>query len=47
MWDIFRDIRPSGSVNRLGGPKQVILVALGEGWVEYSPHSNSFYALVI
>ena len=29
-----RDLRPSGSVNRLGGPKKVTLVALGEGWVE-------------
>ena len=31
------DIRPSGSVNRLEGPKQVILAALGDGWVERSP----------
>ena len=30
-------LRPSGSVNRLGGPKQVILVASGDGWVEQSP----------
>ena len=26
--------RLGGSVNRLGGPKQVTLAALGEGWVE-------------
>ena len=31
------DLSPSGSVNRLGGPKQVILAASGEGWVEQSP----------
>ena len=31
------DLCPSGSVNRLGGPKQVILAASGEGWVEQSP----------
>ena len=31
------DIHPSGSVKRLGGPKQVILVASGDGWVEQSP----------
>ena len=31
------DIHPSGSVNMLGGPKQVILPPLGEGWVEQSP----------
>ena len=52
------DLRPSGSVNRLGGPKKEILATSGEGWVEQSPlgvcpllqnfpHSNSFYALVI
>ena len=51
-------VHPSGLVNRLEGPTQVILDALGEGWVEQSPlgvcpllqncpHSNSFYALVI
>ena len=51
-------VHPIGLVNRLGGPKQVILAALGEGWVEQSPlgvcsllqnclDSNSFYALVI
>ena len=37
MWDTFRDLRPGGSVNMLGGPKQVTLVALGKGWVEQSP----------
>ena len=31
------DIHPSGSVNRLGGPKQVILAASGDGGVEHSP----------
>ena len=30
------DLRPSGSVNTIRGPKQVILVALGDGWVEQS-----------
>ena len=33
VWDISSDIHPSGLVNRLGGPKQVILANLGEGWV--------------
>ena len=28
---------PIGSVNRLEGPKQVILAASGEGWLEQSP----------
>ena len=27
-------VHPSGLVNRLGVPKQVILAALGEGWEE-------------
>ena len=51
-------VHPSGLVNTLGGPKQVILATLGEGWVEQYPlgvcpllqnypHSISFYALVI
>ena len=31
------DIHPNGSVNMLGGPKQVILDASGDGWVERSP----------
>ena len=55
---LYSVVHPSGLVNRLGGPKQVILAALGEGWVEQSPlgvcpllqnypHSISFYALVI
>ena len=37
VWAISSDIHPSGSVNGLGGPKEVILVASGEGWVEESP----------
>ena len=37
MWAISKDLCPSGSVNRLGGPKQVILATSGEGWVEQSP----------
>ena len=37
VWDNFIYLYPSGSVNRLGGPKQVTLAALGEGWVEQSP----------
>ena len=55
---LYNDICPSGSVNRLGGPRQVILVALGEGWVEQSHlgvcallqnylGSNCCYVLVI
>ena len=31
------DHRSSGSVNRLEVPKQVILDASGDGWVEQSP----------
>ena len=31
------DLCPSGSLNRLGGPKQVILAASRDGWVEQSP----------
>ena len=31
------DLCPSGSLNRLGGPKQVILAASGDGWVEQYP----------
>ena len=34
---LSNDLRPSGLVNKLGGPKKVILVASGEGWVEQSP----------
>ena len=30
-------LHPSGSVNRIMGPKQVILDASGESWVEQSP----------
>ena len=37
MWYISSDIHPSGLVKRPGGPKKVILVALGEDWVEWSP----------
>ena len=31
------DLHPSGSVNMLEGPKQVILAASRDGWVEPSP----------
>ena len=31
------DLRPSGLANRLRGPKQVILAASRDGWVERSP----------
>ena len=31
------DLRLSGLVNRLGGPKKITLDASGEGWVEQSP----------
>ena len=31
------NIRPSGPVNKIGGPKQVILAASGDGWVEQTP----------
>ena len=31
------DLRPSGLVNRLEGPKKVTLDASREGWVEQSP----------
>ena len=34
---LSNDLRPSGSVNMLGGLNQVILAASGEGWVEQSP----------
>ena len=37
MCTITWPLRPSGSVNRLKGPKQVILDASGDGWVEQSP----------
>ena len=47
MWDVTQHIHPSGSVNRLGGPKQVILVTSGDGWEERSPlggcSPSSFY----
>ena len=32
-----KDLLPSGSMNRIGGPKQVNLDASGEDWVEQSP----------
>ena len=32
-----RDIRPSVSVNMLGGPKQLNFATSREGWVEQSP----------
>ena len=31
------DLNPSVALNMLRGPKQVILDALGDGWVEQSP----------
>ena len=37
VWYISSDIHPSGLVNRIGGPKQVILFASRDGWVEHSP----------
>ena len=33
----FIDLHLSGSVNRIGGPKQVTLATSGEYWVEQSP----------
>ena len=52
------DLCPSGSLNRIGVPKQVISDASGEDWVEQSPlgvcpllqnylGSNCYYVLVI
>ena len=37
MWDAIQNFPPNGLVNRLGVPKQVILAALVDGWVEWSP----------
>ena len=37
VYTIPQHLRPSGSMNRLRGPKQVILDASGDGWVEQSP----------
>ena len=37
MCNATQHICPSGSVNRLGGPKQVILATSGDGWVEWFP----------
>ena len=34
---LSNNIHPIGLVNRLGGPKQVILATSGDGWVEQSP----------
>ena len=31
------DLHPSGSVNRLKGPNQVILATSGDGWLEQTP----------
>ena len=31
------DLLPSGTVNRLGGPKKKILVPSEDGWMEQSP----------
>ena len=33
---LSNDIHPSGPANKIGGPKQVIVAASGEGWVEQS-----------
>ena len=44
---LHNNIHPSGSVNKFGGPKQVIRDASGDGWVEWSPlggcPSSAFY----
>ena len=37
MCAIAQHIRPSGSVNKIRGPKKVILASSGNGWVEWSP----------
>ena len=37
MYDVTQHLRPSGSLNRLGGPKKVILAASRDGWEERSP----------
>ena len=37
MSDAIQHFPPNGLVNRLGVPKQVILAALVDGWVERSP----------
>ena len=37
VWAISSDLCPSDLVNRLMGLKQVILVALRDGWVEQYP----------
>ena len=37
MCTVTWSLRPSGSMNKLGGPKKVILAASGGGWVEWSP----------
>ena len=37
MWDAIQNFPPNGLVNRLGVPKQVILDALVDSWVERSP----------
>ena len=34
---LHNNLCPNGSMNMLGGPKQVILAALGDGWEERSP----------
>ena len=34
---LFSDICPNDSLNMLGGPKEVTLAILGDGWVEQSP----------
>ena len=37
MCVVTQPLCPSGSVNRIGGPKQVILAASRNGWEERSP----------
>ena len=48
MWDVSQHLGPIGSVKRIRDPKQVILVASGDGWEERSPlggHSPSTFYL--
>ena len=37
MCATFRYFRPSGLVNRLGGPKKETLASSRKGWVQQSP----------
>ena len=46
VWAIFRDLCPSGSMNRLGGPKQVIIGCFRSwlgGTVSFGCLSSSAY----